>query len=94
MKLKRLSGVIFALSVLLPLAAFGDQPSDVTVRKIGNYTLRIPPGYIHSMDGYQNSFGYIRIRALLPCLQPETTENTAEFHKNTLGHIIDVRLSQ
>jgi hypothetical protein len=62
-------------------------------RTLGNYALSIPPGYVDGMDGYQGPFGYIHIRALLPCLEPETPANTTEFHKNTMGRVLDARLT-
>jgi hypothetical protein len=43
---------------------------------IGGYILHVPSDYIDNMDGFQNRFGYLRLRALLPCLTPEIKEQT------------------
>jgi hypothetical protein len=67
--------------------------SHLVTTKIGDFTLHVPANYIDASDGFQDKFGYIRIRALLPCLVPETPENAAEFHKNTLGNILVASLA-
>jgi hypothetical protein len=48
----------------------------VIVTQLGGHTLYIPKGYVSSFMGYA---GNVQIQALLPCLLPETPENTAEF---------------
>jgi len=76
-----------------------DQPASlsettpiVTVQ-VGDATLHVPKAYIDSADGFQGKFGYLKIRALLPCLAPETPENTAEFHRTHWASIVVARLS-
>lgn len=75
-------------AVMLPAA--GAQPEAMAVVEISGHTLRVPKGYVSSLMGYA---GYLQIRALLPCLTPETTENAAEFHRNDPGRILVATLN-
>jgi hypothetical protein len=69
----------------------GDNTAQVVVRTVGDRTLFIPHGYVSSFLGYA---GYVQIHALLPCLQPETPENKAEFHKSATGGVLTATLSE
>lgn len=73
--------------------ANGNATEDL-VGTVGGVTLHVPRGYIDAADGYQRAFGYIKLHALLPCLLPETAANRAEFHKNTIGPVMTLILSQ
>jgi hypothetical protein len=66
------------------------QVGGTIVTHLAGHTLTIPKGYVSSFMGYA---GNVQIRALLPCLQPETAENTAEFHKTTYGRILTANLN-
>jgi len=78
------------ISQKLPAQPIG---RDIATVQIGGLTLHVPRSYIDQSDGFQNKFGYLKIKVLLPCLSPETPENAAEFHKNTLGNTAVIRLS-
>jgi hypothetical protein len=60
------------------------------VTHLAGRTLTIPSGYVSSLMGYA---GNVQIRALLPCLLPETSQNTAEFHKTTFGRVLTANLN-
>ena len=79
------------LSSDLPTSLSEATPT-VTVR-VGDATLTVPKNYIDRSDGFQGKFGYLRIRALLPCLTPETPENVTEFHRTGWGNVIVARFS-
>ena len=66
------------------------QVGGMIVTHLAGHTLTIPTGYVSSFMGYANN---VQIRALLPCLVPETPENTAEFHKNTYGRVLTANLN-
>lgn len=63
---------------------------DIVVTQIGDHILHIPKGYVDLFLGYA---GYVQIHALLPCLEPETTANTAEFHRVDPGKILTATLN-
>ena len=79
------------LSSDLPTSLSEATPT-VTVR-VGDATLTVPKNYIDRSDGFQGKFGYLRIRALLPCLTPEPPENVTEFHRTGWGNVIVARFS-
>ena len=68
----------------------GGQAGAIIVRQIGSHVFHIPKGYISSFLGYA---GYVQIHALLPCLDPETSENTEEFHRVDPGRILIATLN-
>ena len=69
----------------------GAQAGEVVVTQIGGHIFHIPQGYVSTFLGYA---GYVQIQTLLPCLLPETPENTAEFHTNTWGKRVIATLSK
>ena len=76
---------------LRPGSAFcaeADSGSAEVTRTVGDVTLHIPQGYINTRDGYQGPMGYVNIHALLPCLVPEGSNNSSEFHQNTRGNVL------
>jgi hypothetical protein len=78
--------------------ADNDMPSasagaPAVIVQVGDVTLHVPGNYIDRADGFQGKLGYLNIHALLPCLLPETSQNTAEFHKNTFGAMLTARIS-
>jgi hypothetical protein len=79
------------ISPELPAQPIG-QENNATVQ-VGDLTLHVPRSYIDQSDGFQSKFDYLKIKALLPCLSPETPQNAAEFHRNTLGNTAVIRLS-
>jgi hypothetical protein len=66
------------------------QVGDLFVTHLSGHTLYIPKGYISSFMGYAS---HLQIRALLPCLEPETPKNANEFHKNTYGLVLTANLN-
>jgi hypothetical protein len=66
------------------------QVGDSIVTHLAGHTLTIPRGYVGAFMGYASN---LQIRALLPCLLPETPENTAEFHKTTYGRVLTANLN-
>jgi hypothetical protein len=85
---------IISLHKCWPAAAEDVQYGPVTTVRVDGFTLHVPQNYFNGFDGYQYKSGYLSVRALLPCLEPETPENTAEFHKNTLGNTITLKISE
>jgi len=76
--------------ILTAVAAAPTARADAfTTTQIAGHTLYVPKSYESSFMGYA---GNLQIRALLPCLDPETAENSAEFHRNDIGRIVVARL--
>ena len=73
-----------------PPSRSGTGSDEIVVKKLGDHVLYIPKGYLSSFLGYS---GYVQIHALLPCLLPETSENTAAFHKTGMENILIANLS-
>ncbi|HVZ08373.1 hypothetical protein [Rhodopila sp.] len=80
-----------------PLSA-NNTPSassaEVRTMRIGNLEFHVPVSYLDTWDGFQSKMGYIRIKALLPCLEPKTPENAAEFEKHHLGDTIVISIDR
>jgi hypothetical protein len=68
--------------------------SDILAVDLGQVVLHVPRNYIDQFDGFQSKFGYVRIRALLPCLLPQTPENAKEFDINRIGRTVRIRISE
>jgi hypothetical protein len=64
------------------------------VLRIGTHILHVPKNYIDGSDGFQGKFGYLKIRALLPCLLPETPSNRTEFHKDYWDKVIIANIDE
>jgi hypothetical protein len=88
-------GVVLTIALVFAqgqLATSAPRENPAATVKVEDTTLYIPEGYIDRTDGYQSKFGYVTMRALLPCLLPETPENMAEFHKNNFGNTVLIRI--
>lgn len=82
-----------ASPLLMNAAASADTAAMRTVQ-IGDFVFHVPYAYIDSWDGFQSKMGYIRMKVLLPCLEPKTSQNAAAFEKLGWGNTIVISIDR
>lgn len=79
-------------------AADGNDPSVPTsgpatvTKKVGGVILHVPGAYVDGDDGFQGKFGYLKIKAELPCLTSLTGDDPRIYGKGW-GSVLIAQLS-
>lgn len=60
------------------------------VTHLAGHTLTIPKGYIDAFMGFAQN---LMLKAALPCLEPKTPTNTADFAQYSMGRIVTINLN-
>ena len=69
-----------------------DDASAAVLVQVGPEVLHVPKAYIDGSDGFQGKFGYLKIKAELPCLTPLTVEDPGIRGKGW-GNVLHAQLS-